>query len=127
MCNFQRRKGTMDVSFITGSEKIISYLGFFPSFHDDYIESIEVGHKKIVMNIEMNQADYAKNNEKIKLVFKEIENYSITGELYGYVSIISDVLISHNEGLITCEFSTSLGTECTICAKEIEIELIVKE
>lgn len=117
----------MDVSLITGSEKVISHFGFFPSFHDDYIESIEIGHKKIVMNIEINQADYAKNNEKIKLVFKEIENYSITGELYGYASIIFDVLISHSEDLITCEFSTSLGTECIICAKEIEIELIVKE
>lgn len=117
----------MDISYIKGYEEIFKHFGYFPTFHDDYIDSIEITAKKIIICIRMESSSVniiPNSNEKLKLTLSGVTNFNFSGALYGCVSIIRDVLFHNNDEVIKTEILTSLGTEGTIYSKSIQIELI---
>lgn len=115
------------MSFIDGYKEVNTHFGYFPSFHDDYIESIEISHKKIIMYIKMESSAsniVPNNNEKLKLVFSDIKEFNFSGQLYGYVSVIGNIDFQHNNNIIKTTITTSLGTEGTIVSDHLQIELV---
>ena len=110
----------MDTTFIKGSKEIESHFGYFPSFHDDYIDSIEITSKVITICIRMESS-----GEKLKLTFTDVKKFALEGELYGCVSIILDVIYEKCKEEIITKIETSLGTEGSIQSKEVAIELLL--
>lgn len=117
----------MDTGFIKGSKEIQAHFGYFPSFHDDYIESIEITSKAIMICIRMesSEANLKPNaNERLKLTFENVKKFSFAGELYGCVSIILDMTYEKQEEGIVTKIETSLGTEGVIYSEDVAIELL---
>ena len=112
---------------IKGSKEIENYFGYFPSFHDDYIESIEITSQAITIVIRMESLESNQRfntKERVKLTFTGVKSFSFAGELYGCVSIILDMVFEKKEERTITKIETSLGTEGVICAKQIAIELL---
>ena len=117
----------MDTSFIKGSKEIESHFGYFPTFHDDYIDSIEITSKVITICICMDPsaANLKPNaNERLKMTFGNVKKFSFEGDLYGCVSIIFDITFDKREEEIITKIETSLGTEGIIYSGDVAIELL---
>ncbi len=117
----------MDTTFIKGSKEIEAHFGYFPSFHDDYIDSIEITSKAITICIRMesSEANLKPNSkEKLKLTFTDVKKFFLEGELYGCVSIIYDITFEKQEEEIITKIETSLGTEGSIHSESVAIELL---
>ena len=115
------------MDFIKGSKEIQAHFGYFPSFHDDYIESIEITSKTIVIRIRMESSavNLKKNaNERLKLTFGNVKKFSFEGELYDCVSIIFDMVFEKKEEEIITKIETSLGIEGVIHSEDVSIELL---
>lgn len=117
----------MSAILIKGSKEIENYFGYFPSFHDDYIESIEITSQAITICIRMESSEVnlkPNANERLKLTFGNVKKFSFEGELYGCVSIISDITYEKCAEEIITKISTSLGTEGIIYSEDVSIELL---
>ncbi len=115
----------MDKSFINGYEIIINKYGYWPSFHDDIIDRLEITNDKIVFYINMQSYhDDDKPHSIIKLSLCEIEKFSLEGELYGCVSIILDLEFHNINNIIETQISSSLGTRGIIYSKKVNVDLI---
>ena len=117
----------MSIIFIKGSQAIENHFGYFPSFHDDYIESIEITSQAIIICIRMESSETnlkPNANERVKLTFGNVKKFSFEGELYGCVSIILDMVFEKQEEGIITKIETSLGTEGVIHSKDVSIELL---
>ena len=117
----------MDIDFIKGREEIESHFGYFPTFHDDYIDSIEITSECIAICIRMESSPVnlkPNANERLKLIFGGVKAFGLSGEMYGCVSIIRDIVFDNNTEMVTTRISTSLGTEGSIQSKTVAIELI---
>jgi len=117
----------MFTAFIKGSKEIQAYFGYFPSFHDDYIESIEITSKTIIICIRMESSEVnlkPNANERVKLTFGNVKKFSFEGELYDCVSIIFDMVFEKKEEEIITKIETSLGIEGVIHSEDVSIELL---
>lgn len=117
----------MDDSLIKGSKEIENYFGYFPSFHDDYIERIEITSQAITIGIRMGSLESNQKlntKQRVKLTFTEVKSFSFAGELYGCVSIILDMVFEKQEQGIVTKIETSLGTEGVIHSEDVSIELL---
>lgn len=114
----------MDNSFIIGYEKIENYFGYFPSFHDDVIEKIEISSEGITFLINMETIPNGMNSyPKVKLTFCEVNYFNLEGELYGCTSIIFDMIFIEINDYIKTEINSSLGACGTISSRKVKIEL----
>lgn len=114
----------MKNSFIIGHEDLEKDFGYFPSFHDDYIEKIEINSKEVIITIETVCPPKGMTSyPKIKLIFGEIISFNLNGEIYGCVSIILDMIFNLNEDYVETELWSSLGTSGTIKSKTIRVEV----
>jgi len=111
----------MDTTFIKGSKEIEHHFGYFPSFHDDYIDSIEITGEAIVIYIRMECA-----KERVKLTLEKPKKFSMEGELYGCVSILFDMTYEKCGEEIVTKFTTSLGAEGIIHSAAVAIELLTQ-
>lgn len=65
-------------NFIKGSQAIEKHFAYFPSFHDDYIESSEITRKAIIICVRMESYEVnLKTNatERLKLTFGNVKNF----------------------------------------------------
>lgn len=114
----------MNKLLIKGYEKIESDYGYWPSFHDDIIDKIEIKSEGITFLINMQTLPKNANSyPRIKLTFFGIEKFHLEGELYGCASIILDMEFQKIDNFIETQISSSLGVHGTICSNEIQIEL----
>lgn len=60
---------------------------------------------------------------RIKLSFKEVEAFSLSGEILGCAGIIFDMNTNRVGEFIETQISSSLGVHGTILSKNIQIEL----
>ena len=117
----------MDITFIKGSKEIERHFGYFPSFHDDYINSIEISGEAIVICIRMecSEANLKPNaKERVKLTLEKPKKFFLEGELYGCVSILFDMTFEKHEEEIVTKFTASLGAEGIIHSEAVAIELL---
>jgi hypothetical protein len=113
----------MNKLLISGYEKIEKDFGYWPSFHDDIIEKIEITKEEITFFINIQAPPQGlKFYPVIKLMFIGIERFNLEGELYGCVSIILDMESEKIENYIETQILSSLGTYGTIRSSEIKIE-----
>lgn len=114
----------MDKSFIIGYEKIENDFGYFPSFHDDVIEKIEISREGITFLINMETLPNGMNSyPKVKLIFCEVNDFNLEGELYGCASIIFDMSFTKIDDYIKTEINSSLGTCGTISSRKVKIDI----
>lgn len=114
----------MNKSFIIGYEKIEADFGYFPSFHDDVIEKIEISSEEITFLISMETLPNGMNSyPKVKLTFCEVNDFKLEGELYGCTSIIFDMIFTKIDNYIKTEIASSLGTCGTISSRKVKISL----
>ena len=115
----------MDKSFVKGHAKLERDYGYWPSFHDDIIDKIEISSRNIAFFIHMKTIPEGTASYPIvKLTFYGIRKFSLEGELCGCASIIFDMGSQKIDDYIETQISCSLGTSGTICSKSIEIELV---
>ena len=111
-------------SFIDGYEKAVSYFGYWPSFHDDIIDKLEITSNEIAFYISIQSfPDRISSYSKIKLVFSDVKKFNLEGELYGCLSIILDIEFQINDNIIETQISSSLGARGTIYSNRVQIEL----
>ncbi|NMF07624.1 Imm50 family immunity protein [Clostridium beijerinckii] len=114
----------MDKSFIIGHEKIESDFGYFPSFHDDVINKIEISNEGITFIIDIeNPPTGMSSYPKVKLMFCGVNDYYLEGEIYGCASIILDIQFIKVDDYIETQISSSLGACGTIRSNKVEIGL----
>lgn len=113
----------MDKSFIYGHEKIENDFGYFPSFHDDIIDRIEISSQGITFIIDMQTIPTGMSSyPKVKLMFCEVKDFNLEGEMYGCVSIILDIEFTKVDDYIETQISSSLGAGGTIRSNKVQIE-----
>lgn len=113
----------MDKSFIDGYEKIENDFGYWPSFHDDIIDKIEISNEGITFYIKMQTFPKAMNSyPRIKLMFLGVEKFCLEGEPYGCASIIFDIQSQIIDNYIETQISSSLGASGYIRSNKIQIE-----
>lgn len=99
-------------------------IGFWPSFHDDIINKIEISSEGITFYIKMQTFPNGMNyNEGIKLMFCGIKKFNLEGELYGRASIIFDIESPKIDNYIETQIYSSLGASGYIHSNRIKIEL----
>jgi hypothetical protein len=114
----------MNKLFISGYEKIENDFGYWPSFHDDIIDKIEISSEGITFFINMQTFPKGMNSyPRIKLMFCGVEKFYLEGELYGCASIIFDMESQKKDNYIETQISSSLGASGTILSDKIQIEL----
>lgn len=115
----------MDTSFIIGVDKIKSDFGYFPSFHDGVIDKIEISSEGITFIIDIQVFPKGMSSyPKVKMMFYEVENYYIEGEIYGCASIILDMQFIENQNYIEVQISSSSGASGTIQCKKVQVDLL---
>lgn len=113
----------MEKLFICGYEKIESDYGYWPSFHDDIVEKIEISSIGITMFIKMQKLPKGMDSYPIiKLMFCEVKEFSLEGEIYGCASIILDMHSQKTENCIETQITSSLGAGGTISCNRICVE-----
>lgn len=114
----------MDNSFIIGYENIKNDFGYFPTFHDDIIDKIEIFESEIIFIITMNTLPNGINiYPKVKITFFEVKSFNLEGQLYGLASIILDMKFIKKYNYIETELTSSLGTSGTIKSNKVQIDL----
>lgn len=117
------RKGEydkMDKSFVCGYEKIESDYGYWPSFHDDIVERLEISSEGIIMFIKMKKLPKGMDAyPTIKLMFCEVKEFRLEGEIYGCASIIFDMHSQKMENYIETQITSSLGAGGIITCNKI--------
>ncbi|MHC1723735.1 MAG: Imm50 family immunity protein [Aminipila sp.] len=79
----------MDKELIDGYEEIENVCGYWPSFHDDTIEKIEISEDGIMLIISFEKPpNNISADVTIKLSFKEVEAFSLSGQILGCAGII---------------------------------------
>lgn len=113
----------MEKLFICGYEKIEGDYGYWPSFHDDIVEKIEISSESITMFIKMQTLPKGTDAyPKIKLMFCDVKEFSLEGEIYGCASIILDIHCQKTEDFIETQITSSLGAGGTITCNKICVE-----
>jgi hypothetical protein len=113
----------MEKLFICGYEKIESDYGYWPSFHDDIVEKIEISSESITMFIKMQKYPKGKDRyPKIRLMFCKVKDFYLEGEIYGCASIILDMVCQKKEESIETQITSSLGAGGTITCNKICVE-----
>lgn len=109
------------MNFINGSEQIRNDFGYWPSFHDDYIESIQIINSSIEFIIECKTTPQGYEQYKVKIIFDRVSHFELEGELYGTCSIILDLKFSEDDEMIKTELYSSLGTGGVIRSKTVSV------
>jgi hypothetical protein len=113
----------MNKLLVNGYEKIENNFGYWPSFHDDIVEKIEISSDEITFFIKMQTFPKSMNSSPvIKLMFCEVDKFNLEGEPYGCASIIFDMETQEGDNYIETQISSSLGANGTIRSKTIKIE-----
>lgn len=115
----------MNKSLVDGHEKIEKVFGYWPSFHDDIIDKIEISNGEITFYVKM--GDFPNNislYHGIKLMFCGVEKFNLEGEPYGCASIIFDIESQKVDNYIETQISSSLGASGFIHSNRIQIELV---
>ena len=114
----------MDNSFIIGYENIKNDFGYFPTFHDDIIDKIEIFESEIIFIITMKTIPNNINiYPQVKITFFEVKSFNLEGQLYGLASIILDMKFIKKYNYIETELTSSLGTSGTIKSNKVQIDL----
>lgn len=114
------------MEIIKGSKAIIEDYGYWPSFHDDYIEKVVINSKDIEVTIkpETLPEDYAEY--PIRFLFHNVKEFELQGELHGICSIILDLTFEElKERHIKSIIYSSLGLNGHIVAEEISVEKLL--
>lgn len=114
----------MDKLLVEGYKSIESVFGYWPTFHDDVIDKIEISNEGITFYIKLQSPPNGINSyDRIKLIFSEVEKFSLEGEPYGCASIIYDLEVKIIDNCKETQISSSLGASGIIRSKRIQIEL----
>lgn len=112
----------MNKEWVDGFEQIEKAYGYWPSFHDDTIEKIEIDSEGIRFFIAMEKAPIGMGAYPIiKMSFGDVKEFSLEGEILGCASIIYDIETEKNEDFIETKIASSLGAKGIILSKSIEI------
>ena len=115
----------MNKRVVDGYEKIENDFGYWPSFHDDIIDKIEISSEGIIFFIRMQTFPKDMNSYPIiKLIFYGVEKFYLEGEAYGCASIIFNMESQEIDDCIETQISSSLGAGGSIRCNKIKIELI---
>lgn len=116
---------TLNKLLVDGHENIEKVFGYWPSFHDKIIDKIEITDGKIILYFKMeNPPNGVKSYNGIKLMFCEVEKFSLEGEPYGCASIILDIESRKMDDHIETHISSSLGASGVIHSKKMQIEFV---
>lgn len=113
----------MDKFLISGYEKIESDYGYWPSFHDDIVDKIEISGDGIIMFIRMQNLPKSKDSyPRIMLIFSEVEDFKLDGEICGCASIILSIESEKIDNCIETQITSSLGVGGIISCNKISID-----
>jgi hypothetical protein len=112
----------MNKEWVDGFEQIEKAYGYWPSFHDDTIEKIEIDSEGIRFYIVMEKVPTSMgDNPIIKMAFGDVNEFCLEGEILGCASIILDIETEKNGDIIETKIASSLGAKGMILSKSIEI------
>ncbi|PAB57383.1 Imm50 family immunity protein [Anaeromicrobium sediminis] len=116
------------MDYIQGSDDIIKDYGYWPDFHDDYMEKINISGSKIELLIKMVTIPKEFNEYYVKIIFEDVVDFKLEGELLGITCIILDLEIKIDaQNTMNCHIYSSLGTSGFIRAKKVTVTKLHKE
>ena len=103
-------------TLIEGYNELEKKLGYEPNFHDDHVEKVTITSDKIQFDL--------KTESKIlyKLMFEDVKELNLKGEMWGIVGIIFGLEIEQIDGILKTEIDASLG----LCGEITSGRIIVK-
>lgn len=115
-----------DVDFISGAEVIRNDYGYWPNFHDDYVDEIRICGENIELVIDTvtKPDNQLKEQYKILLTFEKVKDFHFSGQLYGKCSIILDIIFSKKDNEIEVTIYSSLGTSGKILCQSVSANKI---
>jgi len=115
----------MNKLLVDGHENIEKVFGYWPSFHDNIIDKIEISDGEITLYFKMeNTLNGIKLYNGIKLMFCGVEKFSLEGEPYGCASIILEIESKKMDNYIETHISSSLGASGFIHSNRLQIEFV---
>lgn len=112
------------MDFIFGADVIYSEYGYWPSFHDDYIDEIRISGENIALLINTVTKPHNEMNKeyKIMLTFQKVKIFDFEGELYGRCSLILDMKFVKRDDEIEMTLYSSLGTSGRIVCQSVSVK-----
>lgn len=113
----------MNKEWVNGYKQIEKVYGYWPSFHDDTIEKIEIDKEGIKFIITMEEVPMGmEENPIIKMSFLNVKKFYLDGGIYGCASIILDIETEKSQNIIETKMASSLGARGTIFSKSITVD-----
>jgi len=109
---------------VINSEEIINDFGYWPTFHDDLIESISIHSSKIEIVINILSLPNGFDEYKVRLSFFDSIEFKLDGELFDTETIIFDIKFDMSEQVCTT-ISQSLGISGYIKSNRLSISKVV--
>ena len=104
-------------NFIKGYNELEKKLGYEPNFHDDKIQRITLDENRLEFTLK------TVDNVVYNLIFEDIEDINLHGEILGIVGIILDVGIKEVDGKLKTTIMSSLGVDGKIISKRIAVKI----
>ena len=103
-------------NLIEGYNELEKKLRYKPNFHDDKIESVTITKDRVEFDL--------KTVDKVfyKLLFEDVKEINLKGELWDIVGIISELEIERIDGILKTEINSSLGVDGEIKSGRIIVK-----
>ena len=103
-------------NLIEGYNELEKKLGYEPDFHDDHVEKVTITRDRVEFDL--------KTESKIlyKLMFEDVKEINLKGEMWGIVGIIFGLEIEQIDGILKTDIDASLG----LCGEITAGRIIVK-
>ena len=103
-------------NFIEGYDELEQKLGYEPNFHDDKIQKITLDEDRIEFALK------TVDNVLYNLIFEDVKNIDLQGQITRVVGIILDLEIEQVGEKLETTITSSLGVDGTIISKKIIVK-----
>ena len=103
-------------NLIEGYNELEKKLGYEPNFHDDNIEKVTITRDGIIFDL--------KTVSKVlyRLIFEDVKEINLKGELWGMVGIIFGLEIKESGGMLKTIIDSSIGVNGEIISRRIIVK-----
>lgn len=110
---------------IRGYREVEQLFGYFPTFHDDVIEKIEIYNDKLFMVIRMETKPETINSIiRIEFSLENLIEFKLEGDEYLAESIISEIEVKKYDSYIEIDIDSIMGLSGNIKAKKLDVKAL---
>ena len=103
-------------NLIEGYNELEKKLGYEPNFHDDHVEKVTITKDGIEFKLK------TESEILYKLIFEDVKEINLKGELWGMVGIIFGLEIEQTDDGLKTIIDSSVGLDGEIISKRIIVK-----